>query len=500
MTKIKPISKQTAAQQKKAPSSGGVTGSRPVKIEGETYQEKGSLRDKSFFNTRNLKAKHSDRENLGEAVAACYVQAYLGTTHAAHVETYYDPSRKRVEVISKYLKNTRHTIDQYYTDPNALNRKLTKRKHVLSVLTDEVPADTPDAETPDNEWHMASSSMLAKTLAKTLAAAAIIGDHDVNPGNRMVLTQGNQALEVASIDFGHAFNDLIHAPSVVGGRVQQREHPIFDFFNRARVAGARPGGDVSKFWRDFKGFVPSKLLGEALIELGEKQEAQVQGLKDAREEFEALFEMIKANPEDTTSKAYVVKSFNEIHQAITGQYMPQRQTEDEKIETFFDAIDSFIQTNANNAVLAGQMMILQVEFTEALHQDVPNIFTLSDTWKEKFQAAKLMDANGELVCPWFKRSLTEPAFQGTFEDFLIQEREKYLKNQEIQEMGKASPAPSVLQGILRQMHELFEYIHAYYEKILSTTGAEYLRRSQPEVDSSAAPDEAPTKDPTSSFQ
>ncbi|MDF1645808.1 MAG: hypothetical protein P1U61_02345 [Legionellaceae bacterium] len=431
-------------------NTGGATGSHSIKLDDATYQEKPSLRDKSYLNARNLKAAHTDRENLGEVIAACYAQAYLGKAHAPQVEAYYDAEKKRVEVLSKYLENTSCTMDQYYQ--KHINPSFGKRKHVFTVLTTEESASA-----PAGEWHIHPDTPIARTLARTHATAAIFGDHDLNPGNRMVIEQENSPLEIAIIDFGHAFNDLIHAPSMIGGSIQTPVNPIFDFFNRTSVAGARPGGDISKFWRDYHGFLPSKLLGEALIEVGENQVAQQEGLDAAKQEFTTLFELIEQSEEDDESKAYVLKSFNQIHHAITGQFFPQDSTDKQKVKIFFEAIDSFIKKNAENAVQAGHMMILQAELDEKLTHEISDLEALTEQYRRKFKHLQLMDDQGVMQCPWFKTSHQDKAFKGSLENYIAYRNQQYL-----QKTRPLIKNTTQLEHFLLQIKKLIDYIKAYF--------------------------------------
>ncbi|MDF1678238.1 MAG: hypothetical protein P1U32_06035 [Legionellaceae bacterium] len=458
------IHPEAGAEKKHRKNTGGVTGSHAVKIGPDTYQEKKSLRGKGFFHHRNIKARYTDRENLGEVIASGYARAYLGAL-GAHVETYYDPDNQHVEVISKYLENTKHTFDQYYTSKEGLNKKLGQRRHVQLVLT-----NTPNANPPDGEWYITPDSTLGQTLADTLAVAAIIGDHDVNPGNRMVVSAPNQPLQAGSIDFGHALNDLIHETEALGGGVHLKEHPIFDFFNRSSVADAQLGGSISKVWRDYKGFIPSEALGEALIRMGNNREARSAGLEYAKHEFQELFEMIDQNKADTTSPQYVLKSFNQIHHAITGAFFQSNLSDNDKKKTFFTAVDSFIDNNAKDAVLAGNMMILQAQLTQALHEDIDDLQAFVKQWREKFQAKTLMNAEGELLCPWFKTNVTTPPFQGTFEAYVINERENYLEEKQATVLAQAKPEMSIVQSLVIQMQQLIHFITAYFNAMLHPKG------------------------------
>ncbi len=480
------IHPEAGAEEKHKKNTGGVTGSHAVKIGADTYQEKESLQSKGFFHHRNIKARYTDRENLGEVIASGYAKAYLGAL-GAHVETYYDPANQQVEVISKYLDNTKHTFDQYYTSKEGLNKKLGKRKHVQLVLT-----NTPEANPPDGEWHITPNSTLGKTLADTLAVAAIIGDHDANPGNRMVVNAPNQSLQAGSIDFGHALNDLIHETEALGGGVHLKEHPIFDFFNRSSVADAQLGGSISKVWRDYRGFIPSEVLGEALIRMGSHQQAQSLGLEYAKHEFRELFEMISQNQDDTKSKQYVIKSFNQIHHAITGEFFQSQQSDDDKINSFFAAVDHFIFKNTQDAVLAGEMMILQTRLTQALHEDIDDLQMFVTQWREKFQAKNLMNTEGELLCPWFKTNVTTPPFQGTFEAYVINEREKYLEEKQAEILAQAEPDISIIQSLAIQMQQLIRFITEYFATMLHTKGSGKVMPESHQIDAQDIQSETPS--------
>ncbi len=439
---------RTKKKKTKGQLTGGMTGSRAVKVDGQTYQEKASLHGK--LNTRSLKAGFSDRENLGEALAAPYVKAYLGEGYAPDVETSYDPEHKKVEILSKYLEHASLTMDKFYTEH--INPSLGKKKHVQIVLTSEA-----DENPPAGEWQMHPDDPLAKSLARTLAVAAIIGDADVNPGNRMVIDKPGEPLEIASIDFGHAFNDLIHAPAVVGGRIRTRMNPVFDFFNRTSVADARPGGSISKFWRDYRGFLPSELLGNALIEVGENIQAQTAGLEAAKQEFTELFELLNQHDDDE-SKAYVLKSFNQIHHAITGEFFPSDSTDKQKVVLLFETIERFIQKNVENAVQAGHMMRIQAELDAALNKEVDDLEALTDNYRAQLKQHSLMDEYDVMQCPWFRRSLTEKPFKGSLENYIAYKNSQYLNK-----IKEQANIPKLLQSLRIQIQKLMEYITAYFK-------------------------------------
>lgn len=433
----------------------GRTGSQCVNIKGQFYQRKKSSRDKSAFSPRNIKAGYSDRENMSEVIASCYARAYLGPKHAPEITMDYDKQRHRVDILSKYLENTQHTLDEYYTAKEGLGGELAKNRHVRLVLSQETPV-----EASKGVWYIHPNTKLAQTLADATAVSAILGDHDTNPGNRMVLILGNE-LEIASIDFGHAFNDLIHAAEIFGGRLRETKHPIFDFFNRHQVADARLGGSISKIWRDYEGFVPSELLGDSLIKMGSNHKARAAGLKEAKRQFDALFKAIQNNKKDQETMPYIMRSFDQIHHALTGTFFPAELSNDEKYTKLFDTIDQLIQKNADDAILAGKMMKLQAQFVQAMHQNIDDLKAFSDLWQEKFKQAGLMNDTGEMLCPWFRTNSQTPVFKGGFEAYLYHERHQYLKAAHAEEMAQPKPNLTILNRLLRQLQQLFDYLMAF---------------------------------------
>jgi hypothetical protein len=92
-----------------AADSGGVTGSQRVKgLEGKNYQLKSSMRTKSKYSMRSIKAGGTDRENYGEVISAKIARAILSNENlpngAPEVSLVYDKEGKTTPVASKYLE------------------------------------------------------------------------------------------------------------------------------------------------------------------------------------------------------------------------------------------------------------------------------------------------------------------------------------------------------------------------------------------------------------
>jgi hypothetical protein len=408
---------------KEAESTGGVTGSVCVEREGTKHQFKFSILDLLPVNLRRIKANGTDRENLGEVFSGRVARSLLGEL-APEVSTVYDGAKKRIAIVSKYLDNVYEgTLDHYLASINGPF----ERKHahvVLQAKGDFIPKEQQDK----SALYLDEDSPLAESMADALAVSALLGDHDVNPGN-MIVTQDPTTgeLRVGRIDFGHACNDLLNAPKVLGGKLLDTQNPIFDFFNRKSVAGARRGGDPSKLWRDYEGFVPSVVLAEALLRLGEKQVKLRVGLENAKQEFFDLADKIDRNPNDKKSREHLVKSLDAMHHAVTGQHLNPNVITHNQMVACFKSLDAFVMNNAKNATKAGNMMKLQAEFNQAIKtmlntpinkRDKNSYETLLKTWQDKFQESGLINKkDGSL--PWFKTEKESEPFVGNITEYCI---------------------------------------------------------------------------------
>lgn len=150
---------------------------------------------------------------------------------------------------------------------------------------------------------------LKKDLCKAIALSALVGDHDINPGNMIVFVDTEGKLRIGRIDFGHALNDLIKHSIINGGEVRDKENPLLDFFNRAQVGG--PGGAPSKLWRDYPGLIPCKEMSEALKELEQDMQLRQkikEGCTNAKNEFNKLIVEMRAKND--------IKGIAHVHQTM----------------------------------------------------------------------------------------------------------------------------------------------------------------------------------------
>ena len=195
---------------------------------------------------------------------------------------------------------------------------------------------------------------LRKDISRGIAGSIITGDHDINPGNFIVVTQGGKD-RVARIDFGHAFNDLLNASKAFGGQVRNKDNQVLDFFNRENVAGLPKA--QSKLWRDYPGMIPTQEMADALKEVSQSTGLK-QGVADARAEFTELLYTMEAN-KDKSGIKHLKESLNAISSNISGVKLDPKLTPEQTIAAAFSNIERFSQQNQNQMQDVGKLMQMQ---------------------------------------------------------------------------------------------------------------------------------------------
>lgn len=207
---------------------------------------------------RQIKAGMLDRENFGEVIAAQIGRKLLDEQLVPDVFPVYGTSKEGVYVASKYLgskKNLALTLD-----------KFSKKIHEATLIGKHIQVVVKKPRPDKGEVSFYYAPQLKQDLCKAIVLSAVLGDHDVNPGNMMVFKIDNKP-RIARIDFGHAFNDLLKCSRINGGKIRDKENPILDFFNRTEVGGVL--GAPSKLWRDYPDLIPCKEMADALRAISE---------------------------------------------------------------------------------------------------------------------------------------------------------------------------------------------------------------------------------------
>lgn len=304
---------------------------------------------------------------------------------------------------------------------------------------------------------------LKKSIAQAIAASALVGDHDVNPGNIMVVGTADGGVRAARIDFGHALNDLLNAPSAFGGKVKDSEHPILDFFNRAKVAGGRPGGDPSKLWRDYPGLMPSEELADALAEVSKTAFEKIDsGIASANQEFQQLLSELHKN-EDYSGIVHLFKSMNAMYSNFTGESLDipsEKEIKAQGIEKLstrlkeaFDGVGTKCQAHAKDMQHVSQLMKIQA----AVDQQIIAVQT-GDAAKQQACATVIKETLEEMglsedtPVSWVRTDAKVTPVTGSFQDY-VASREKYLSSH-LQARQQEDAVIDKVQGLMDQRLEL----------------------------------------------
>ena len=334
-------------------------------------------------------------------IASFIGRALLSDDVVPEVSLAYDKANRRVAVASRYLGEG-STLDDFAFEKIGIPRS-PERSHVLltsgRVKTNEVAQLNLDKhpEIPKSD------------ICDSLALAAIVGDNDVNPGNLVVLSKANR-YQVARIDLGHAFQDLLNAPQSFGGKLLFPDNPVLDFFNRTTVAGAKLGGDISKLKRDYLGLVPSMEMVAALRKMSKVQNERLDiGIQNARREFDFLISAMNENG-DTKGIQHVRNSLASIYKSLKNNRLSSSLTLDEVMNLTFEAIRESTLKNIQDSEKVANVMELQLEIALS----VENGWTISDRGMALIDEGNFpKDSLGQIL--WVSVD-NEPGFKGSIQD------------------------------------------------------------------------------------
>ncbi|KTD55732.1 hypothetical protein Lsan_3284 [Legionella santicrucis] len=389
----KSVEKTTSSQNTRHPSefiptnneTAGLTGSFQTRDKEEHFhQMKRSISQASV--KRRLKAAGLDRENFGEVIAAQIGRKLLKECLVPDVFPVYGSSNDGVYVASRYLgskKNPAITLDKF-----AKEFDVTLSGPHVRVISNKYPRRDKGEITLDY------APGLKRDLCTAIVFSAVIGDHDINPGNMMVFRDDEGKKRIARIDFGHAFNDLLKCSQVNGGEVRDTKYPILDFFNRSEVGGIL--GAQSKLWRDYPDFILCEEMVDALRTMSKNFDAKVQeGIEASKTHFIDLIEDMDNN-NDTGGVDHVRKSLDAICPEVitensgalqesmeTLTESPRASTEsigtstesigasDENndplyLDLIFDKIEHFVKEQGKNLEHIANVMALQIAIDNAL--------------------------------------------------------------------------------------------------------------------------------------
>ena len=416
-----------------ARNAGGATGSKQVKVGGATYQVKSSIHNASFG--RRFKADGLNTETYGEIIGSNVARAAVGKaneTLVPEVMLVQSEIDHQAGLSSRYLSNGKGDLDSYYRTTVGDNAKTLPNgaRHVRIDLD-------PTHESGDGV--LALKGQAARDMARNLAVSALLGDHDVNPGNMLAVQKGDGELRIGRIDFGHAFNDLITG---LGGRAcggggvhDESGNHVLDFFNRDTVSGNpfKKEAHMAKLWRDYTGVVPSHLLADALREIGGNSD-HVAGLADARAQFDDLVANLGAEntPEAHAQLDEIKQSLARLSRNVGMPVEAEGRPAGEVVGEVFKNLGSYLDTGKAQMRQAAQLCELQADidgYVKGLSGPGTRSPQESEALLQKLKAAHAgvrtgTDSIGAQT--WMKFDAGTPAFTGSLEGY-IAHRTEFLR-------------------------------------------------------------------------
>lgn len=392
--------------------TGGKTGSARVTLDDEYYQYKPPIDENNWI--RKVKSNYLDSENFGELLASRIVKAFDSAPPEERVPNLHFVINKNnsVSILSKYLTGTSvNSLDQHLQPGLDL-----QGKHIKLVSQSDL----------DKKGHVYINKdlNLKKELARAIAYSAFVGDHDVNPGNMIVIKNEKGEIRVGRIDYGHAFNDLLRYPAFGGQKVH--DNSIIDFFNRSTLDG--PNKPKTKLWRDYPGLTPSRELAEALKELSRQDNSEqkiVDAIDSVKQELSEIFKNKEIN------QSHIIQSFQRIAEQVSGKPIDSKLDNNEKMKQIFDQIQEYAVSNIKKMSYASDVMMLQVEIKEALEQKYDAKLS---KLKEQYDALVANKEKGPFS--WFKENATQPPFKGNFQEFVEHQKKAIAIEQIAGELSK----------------------------------------------------------------
>lgn len=258
----------------------GKSSSKTIKNGSDTYQLKGSAHDdKGFFRSTFWDKDNADimSEFISTRLAKSFMPNQKDENEIELIpEVKLGIQNNQIRLASKYLNSGKGNVfgmtlddlyhkkilaknpSKYHNKKDSIEKIKKEYGHpIISTKSSENGIKTNDGievellfdKKDDNNMLIKQSITIdKKQLCNALVTSAILGDHDVNPGNMYVIYDKNtEESHIGRIDFGHAFNDLIRNMS---NKSHVKDGFVLDFIN-GKVNGGLNEKE-SKFRRDYK--------------------------------------------------------------------------------------------------------------------------------------------------------------------------------------------------------------------------------------------------------
>jgi len=429
-------------------TTGGKTGSGSAKskLTGKTYQLKKSIKDSAFF--RNAKVRGLDTENFGEIIASRIGRAVTNSSDEGlelvpKVFLVYNEKEKKFLAASRYLENPigDHLDDYAYKE--VFGKKFQEdNPHVKVTFIGDNVTIPRDGEPPKHVFSLKDQfddtppikekkALLRKDIATALAVSILVGDHDVNPGNMMVIKEkdGQKRERIARIDLGHAFHDFLGVKkdilNVLGGGVYNKNNRVLDFINRGTILNANLFNQQTKLDRDYQGVILSQEFADALNELStpEKMKATAKGIADAKAVFAKMANYLMADPKANKEP---INQLRDTLIKISANVSPKPIPSDTPLLNLLN--DTFV--NLQEFCVSGQVQMRQAAKLIQLQVDIDKFLVANAEGKqpdreliEKIELdygdiktiRGIGHSNGKIE--WVRSEGDKTAFKGTLEEY-----------------------------------------------------------------------------------
>lgn len=260
-------------------------------------------------------------------------------------------------------------------------------------------------------------SLNREEIYKSIKLSMLMGNHDVNPGNMMVLYNvATKETHVGSIDFGNAFNNLIKDITPGGGYLPRKDPDknfMIDAFNRTSINGLALQPQL-KFRRDYKDVM---LDPEFIMELKKDNidmDKLAKAMVNAKEDIRA---MVKDEPKYTKEVIQALITLAErVGNPLDAEIIKAKNV-DIILDKTFENLGGFVNTNLMDQKKVADVLSLQADIEEAL------------TTRAGFIGVSFINlASSKNAIEWVRLDNEGEIFKGDLREYILHRGEQLKAN------------------------------------------------------------------------
>lgn len=265
----------------------------------------------------------------------------------------------------------------------------------------------------------------------------MLGDHDNNPGNSLVVKDKDGREHIAGIDYGHAFNDLIKNFGPGGGHLPDGGG-ILDALNRPTVNGF-PTGSTNKFRRSYRGVVSDPDFAEAMRAVTNPKD--IDNIRAAIQNATKVIDSLRKNgvPEKEL-RASLQTICARVGKSIEN---PDELSFDAVITHFQSATSQFIEKNMEEAASVANILKVQNEVDQAFKNKRPtNMNLIQDLYEQDKKYLKGKNPSSYSKVTWVRNDEDKKPVTCSLADYIVR-RTKQLAEAEKKQIHEMPAAKSV---------------------------------------------------------